>query len=169
MGPPSCKSGLVGPLAPRVQLCSPVLCVRLPAPAWLSSAGKTTAFFSFFPQFRWNYHDIQLTILFIYFMATSAAYGSSGGGGWSSQSCSCGPSPSHSNTGFEPHLNYTAACGNTGSLTHWGRLGIEPTSSQRQCLVLNPLSHNRNSKINHFEANDSVAFNAFIVLCSHCL
>ena len=27
--------------------------------------------------------------------------------------------------------NYAAACSNTGSLTHWVRPGIEPTSSQR--------------------------------------
>ena len=34
---------------------------------------------------------------------------------------------------------------NAGSLTHWARPGIKPTSSQRQCCVLNPLNHNRNS------------------------
>ena len=40
---------------------------------------------------------------------------------------------------------YTTACGNTRSLNQWVRPGIEPTSSQRQCQVLNLLSHNRNS------------------------
>ena len=39
----------------------------------------------------------------------------------------------------------TATCSNTRSLTYWVRPGIEPTSSQRQQLVLNLRSHNRNS------------------------
>ena len=30
-----------------------------------------------------------------------------------------------------PSANYAAAYGNTGSLTHWVRPGIEPASSQR--------------------------------------
>ena len=34
---------------------------------------------------------------------------------------------------------------NLGSLTHWVRPGIEPTSSWVLCQVLNLLSHNRNS------------------------
>jgi len=35
-----------------------------------------------------------------------------------------------SNKGSEPHLQpYTTAHGNTGSLTHWARPGIEPTTS----------------------------------------
>ena len=40
------------------------------------------------------------------------------------------------------------------SLTHWGRSGIEPASSERQCLVLNLLSHSRNAQI-----YNSIAFN----------
>ena len=37
---------------------------------------------------------------------------------------------SHSNTGSEPHLQpYTTTHSNTGSLTHWARPGIEPTTS----------------------------------------
>ena len=44
-------------------------------------------------------------------------------------------------------VTYTATYGNTGSLTHWARPEIEPTSSQRQCWVLNLLSHNGNSCI----------------------
>ena len=39
----------------------------------------------------------------------------------------------------------TAVCGNTGSSAHWTRLGIKLTSLQRQCRVLNLLSHNGNS------------------------
>ena len=40
---------------------------------------------------------------------------------------------------------YAAACGITGSLTHWARPGIKPASSLTLCRVLNLLSHNRNS------------------------
>ena len=48
------------------------------------------------------------------------------------------------------HLCYS--CGNTTSLTHWARPGIKPTSSERQCQVLNPLSHNGNSLSEHFKS-----------------
>ena len=34
--------------------------------------------------------------------------------------------------------------------THWAWPGIKPASSQRQCWVLNPLNHNRNSCTNPF-------------------
>ena len=37
------------------------------------------------------------------------------------------------------------ACGNARSLTHCGRPGIKPSSSQTLCWVLNLLSHNGNS------------------------
>ena len=40
---------------------------------------------------------------------------------------------------------YAAAGGNAGSLTHWSRPEVEPTSSRTLCWVLNQLSHNRNS------------------------
>ena len=33
-------------------------------------------------------------------------------------------------------VTYATACGNAGSLTHWGRPGIEPTSSWRLCQAL---------------------------------
>ena len=50
----------------------------------------------------------------------------------SNQSCSCWPMPLP-----QPHqcqiratcTTYAAACGNTGSLTHWARPGIKPISS----------------------------------------
>ena len=42
---------------------------------------------------------------------------------------------------------YTAAYGNARSWTHWVRPGIEPTSSQRQCWILSPWSHNGNSSL----------------------
>ena len=41
-------------------------------------------------------------------------------------------------------INATAY-GNTRSLTHWARLGIELTTSQRLHQVLNSLSHKGNS------------------------
>ena len=37
-------------------------------------------------------------------------------------------------------VTYIAACGNARSLTHWDKLGIEPMSSRKLCLVLNQLS-----------------------------
>ena len=40
------------------------------------------------------------------------------------------------------------SCGNPGSLTHWARPGMEPTSSQILLKVLNPLSHSGNSAKN---------------------
>ena len=40
---------------------------------------------------------------------------------------------------------YTSPWGKGRSLTHWGRPGIEPSSSQRLRRVLNPLCHNGNS------------------------
>ena len=38
------------------------------------------------------------------------------------------------------------ACGNTGSLTHSVRPGIDTASSWTLCQVLNPLNHNGNAK-----------------------
>ena len=46
-------------------------------------------------------------------------------------------------------------CGNTGSLTHWARPRIKPTSSWRQCCVLNPLRHNGNSELKCFKTKSS--------------
>ena len=46
---------------------------------------------------------------------------------------------------------YSSAWGNAGSLIHWSRPGIEPTSSQTLCGVLNHLSHNSNSQVGFFE------------------
>ena len=48
---------------------------------------------------------------------------------------------------------YAAAGGNARSLTHQARPGIEPTSSQWQRWVLNPLSHSKNSPIQFFKKN----------------
>ena len=43
-------------------------------------------------------------------------------------------------------MTYATACSNVGSLTHWARQGIQPTSSQTTWQVLSPLGHNMNSK-----------------------
>ena len=51
--------------------------------------------------------------------------------------------------GIENSHSNNAGCSKSGSLTHWARPGIEPESSQRQ-QVLNPLSHNRNSRVGLF-------------------
>ena len=61
------------------------------------------------------------------------------------------------------YATYAAACGNTGSLTHWVRPGIKPTSSQRQCQVLNSLSHNRNSIIQFLRAQHPCFSRTFFV------
>ena len=59
------------------------------------------------------------------------------------QSCSCRTTPQRQQCGkgAEP-MTYIVACSNGGSLTHWARRGIEPTSSRRLCWFL---THNRNS------------------------
>ena len=44
-------------------------------------------------------------------------------------------------------MTYGAAFSNMGSLTHWVRPGIKPSSSQIQCQILNPPSHNGNSGV----------------------
>ena len=49
---------------------------------------------------------------------------------------------------------YVSACSSARSLTHWARLGIEPTSYWILCWILNLLSHNGNSrKINGFDGS----------------
>ena len=52
------------------------------------------------------------------------------------------PQPQQYQTWAES-VTYAAAYGSAVSLTHWVRLGIKPTTSQRQCWVINSLSHNR--------------------------
>ena len=66
--------------------------------------------------------------------------------GWeSNRSCSCRPTPQpRQHQIWAASVTYTSACSNARSLTHWGRPGFEPASSQTLCQVLNPLSHNGN-------------------------
>ena len=52
---------------------------------------------------------------------------------------------------------YTAACGNTRSLTHWATQGSNP-HSERQHQVLNLLSHSRNSKNKFYMCWETVLY-----------
>ena len=55
----------------------------------------------------------------------------------------------HSNPVSKPHLpSMATACSKAGSLTQWVRPGVEPTSSETLCWVLNLLNRNRNSMHN---------------------
>lgn len=64
----------------------------------------------------------------------------------SNWSCSWGLHYSYSNTRFKTHQwPMLQLAANSGSLTHWLRPAMEPTSSWTLCWVLNPLSHKENS------------------------
>ena len=52
-------------------------------------------------------------------------------------------------------MTYTAACSRARTLTHWVRPGMGTSFSQRQHLVLNPLSHSRDSQNISFGGNVS--------------
>ena len=63
------------------------------------------------------------------FRATSIAYGGSQARGLN-RSCSCRPTPQAQQCGTRAKsATYTTAHGNTRSLTHWTRPGIQPTTS----------------------------------------
>ena len=83
----------------------------------------------------------------LFFTTTSAAYGSSRARGVKLE-MQLRPRPQpRQHWIWAASATYIAACGNARSFTHGGRPGIEPTFSQRQHLILNLLSHKRNSKI----------------------
>ena len=64
----------------------------------------------------------------------------------SNQSCSCRPVLQPQQHWIQAtSATFVTACSNARSLTHWTKPALKPTSSQRQCWVLNPLRHNRNS------------------------
>ena len=71
---------------------------------------------------------IYYTLFFsLVFRATPVAYGGSQG---SNRSYSCQPTPQPQQHGIQaPSETYTTAHGSAGSLTHWVRSEIEPTSS----------------------------------------
>ena len=60
---------------------------------------------------------------------------------------------------------YAIACGNAECLTHWAAPGIEPTSSQTLCRVLNPLSHNVNSLPTYFKYDHSL-YPVLLLICT---
>ena len=87
---------------------------------------------------------------FFLFWASPTAHGGSQARGWIGATAA-GLHHSH-NSGSEPRLQHTTAHGNTGSLTHWARPGIEPTtpwfpvrflSSVPQWELLNFYSNNK--------------------------
>ena len=90
--------------------------------------------------------EILLSFLFSLY-AEPAAYGSSQAQGWIRPAAE-GHSHDHRIRGAS--MTYAAAYGNSGSLTHWARPGIQPTSSQL-CPILNLLSHNGNSPCRDFK------------------
>ena len=68
-------------------------------------------------------------------------------------SCSCRPTPQPQQCRIRASsVTYTTAHCNTGSLTHWSRPGIKPTSSWILVGLL-PLSHDGNSKGQIFNQN----------------
>ena len=68
------------------------------------------------------------TGIFLFFRATPTAYRSSQARG--NQSCICQPTPQPQQYGiWAMSVTYTIAQTNVGSLNHWARPGIEPTSS----------------------------------------
>ena len=66
----------------------------------------------------------------------------------SNQSCSRQPIPQPWQQWFQT----------AGSLTHWLRPGIKPTSSQTLCQVLNLLSHNGNSSMQSLNPRNTFFF-----------
>ena len=89
--------------------------------------------------------DFQINVFFLSFYGHTCGIWMFLGQG-SNRSCSCGLCPQpQQHWVWAISVNYTAACSNAESLTHWMRPGIEPASSWRQHWVFNPLSHSRNS------------------------
>ena len=80
----------------------------------------------------WSPINSQIFFFFLYFAisrATPAAYGGSQARGLIG-AVATGPCHSHGNMGIQAvSTTYTTAHGNTRSLTHWVRPGIEPTTS----------------------------------------
>ena len=87
--------------------------------------------------------------------------------GWN-QSCSWRPMPQPWQHRIPaPSVTYAAAYGNTRSLAHWARPGIEPTSSCRQWRILNLLNHNGNALISYIilKQRDSTAIFYSYIMC----
>ena len=73
---------------------------------------------------------------------------------------------SHSNAVIRAvFATHTTSCGNARSLTHWARPGIQPTSSQTPCQILNLMSYNGNSLLGIGKSKE--AENMDSVLCHY--
>ena len=124
----------------------------LPQTKIISSIELICFTLSCFPAlFIWLCLPIFIILFFFPFMATPVAYESSWARG---QIGPAAEAEANATTIATPDLSricdLCCTCGNAGSLTHWERPGIELASSQRQCRVLNMLSHNRNSQFLKF-------------------
>ena len=98
---------------------------------WIRSCHLCVKFWKVQRQYCVLCTSIYICTIFFLFMATSVAHGSSPARGRIRAEA---PSLPHSHS-------------NTGSLIHWTRLGMEPTSSERWHQVLNLLSHDGNPHI----------------------
>ena len=96
---------------------------------------------------------------FFLFMAVPVAYGSYWARVWIGAAAGFKLQPWKHQIQAAPET-YATAYSNSGSLTHWARPGIEPTSSQRQHQVLNPLSHSGNSC-----TTSSLSIHLFLFVC----
>ena len=104
------------------------LILSSPSSHTFSVASGSIFLFSFFP------------FLFFLFMAASAAYGSS----WARGTAAASLRHSQGNARSEPHLRPVLQLVVSSDPLPTER-GQRSSSSQRQCQVLNPLSHHRNS------------------------
>ena len=113
-------------------LCSfPALPPPLPTPCWLGQLWCVPG-------------SLHFPFLFLFFNGYTCGiwrflvYGLN----WS---CSWGLCHSNGTPILATSMTYAATWGKAVCLTHWGRPGIKPASSQRQRWVLSLLNHNRNS------------------------
>ena len=123
----------------------------LPATSWIALVAMGILFASSFPCYKQcrsvlcRRGSILYLSLFFFFNSFQGHTRSiwefpSQGSNWS---CCCRPKPQPQQCQSPAaSATYTTSHGNTGSLTHWARPGIEPSSLQRQHGVFDPLDHN---------------------------
>ena len=90
------------------------------------------------------YGSVYITLLFT---AAPTAYGKSQARGQIGAAAATPKPQQHQIWVASVTCAIAVACGKAGSLIHWARPGIECATSQRQCQVLNRLSHNENSYV----------------------
>ena len=98
--------------------------------------GQHSSFYNLLP-FSLNFF---ISLFFAFYGHTMSIWEFLGQGlNWS---CSCWSIPQPQQCQIQvASATYTAACSNSGSLIHWARPAVKPTSSQMLCRVLNLLSH----------------------------